>query len=262
MFPVLEAGASKFPYNKAIKIAEKAVKQYSEHNPDSSIKEVILIKYNQFKKYCDTLNTFDNLIKLDRYNVDDDYIDTDSVMGARTVRVGEKLRREIRSETDRIYLKYLDEQNKYCEKMKDKESSQNICKRFNDELYCKLFQMPIDSKTQKAIKRSQLAEDIYVPDDNVISKYKNPDYYFLKKKINVIRLGLGLRLSLENFCRFVWCKGYRFPIDKLDFELVKYIKDDRHKEALEKYSSMFISKRSSDICYENESKEENEMDLH
>lgn len=151
---------------------------------------------------------------------------------------------EVKSETDKMYLQYQNEKKEYyyqaCRKKnKDNIIKEDIYQAFDDELYKKLF------KQNMNIKRRELAERIYVGDENNISRYKNCNHSFLKKKYNVIKLGLGLELCLSDFCRFLWCRGHAFPKSRMDFDLItKYITKKNYIGALKKYKSKFISKRS------------------
>lgn len=155
-------------------------------------------------------------------------------MGEKAVHIGEQLRQEIKSETDRLYLQYKNEKTEYVEKMQKDGNTENLYKIFDDELYKSIF------KKYMKIKNKELADRIGTSEESDISRYKNLTTKdgkrykqadsFLGRKENVINLGLALKLPFVDFCRFIWSRSHAFPTDIYDYALIEQIKKKENME--------------------------------
>ena len=95
-------------------------------------------------------------------------------------------------------------------------------------LFCFANSLDSDRIKTKSVK-TDFAERIYVSDSSDISRYKNlysksgkpyeNAFIFLKDKINVMRIGLGLELPFDKMCWLMWCTGHEFPISDFDFDI-------------------------------------------
>lgn len=245
VFPVLGGGCARFPSHDAKEFAIKILEEYQKTHIESCIETITLVLYDKKQEYHDFAEYNGYIRKLSEMNFPDMYFNKDSSIGRRMNKVSQQLVDKIKSETDNLYLQYLDEQREFYKKHADSDTSQDdISMQFNEELYKSIF------KKNMKVKREELAGRVYVSAANDITKYQNLKtkegivyknaYSFLKKRNNVIKLALGLELCLKDFCYFVWSWGHFFPIYELDYELITYyIKTEKHLEALTDYEDIF-----------------------
>lgn len=235
VFALLGAGASGFPFKMAVKEATTAIENYFSEHKDSRIESVTLVKYTKESEYQNLLKINKKLkevnLLLSEVEGFETYIKKDSEIGKILGDVEAKLRKAVLENTDNLYIQYQEEMKKYCE---EKQVEQE---EYNYKLYKEIVDL------SKAFTNEQLADIIDEKDFSIISKIKNlkkndpqksqKALAFLKKRLNVLKFGLGIKLSVDNLCRLMWCRGHSFPSDQIDFDiLTMYLPDNNYDTAL------------------------------
>lgn len=224
VFPVLGGGCANFPSSHAKDIAIQVLGDYYQLNPESCIEKITLVMYGKRQEYHDFAAYNGYIRKLSELNVLDKYFYKKSSMNKRMARVSEQLIKQVKAKTDRLYLQYQQEMEEY------EKNYENADVSFADKIYNELFEQ------NKNITNEEFAERINASEASDISRYKKCNSHFLKNRFNVIRIGLGLELCLDDFCRLIWSRGHIFPNQNLDYILIEdYIEEKLWIDALSDY---------------------------
>lgn len=227
VFPVLGGGCAKFPSSYAKELAIQVLNEYQQTHTESCIEKITLVLYGKRQEYHDFVTYNEYIRKLSELNVSDKYFNQNSSMNKRMVRVSDKLIEKVKAKTDRLYLQYQQEIKEFIFQSDNGQDGQI----FNDELYIRIFE------ENNNMTNEELAERIDTTEGSDISKYKKCNSYLLKNRYNIIRLGLGLELCLDDFCRLIWSRGHIFPQKDLDYILIEdYIEKGLWLDALYDYS--------------------------
>lgn len=233
VFALLGAGASGFSHSKAVDAAKKAAEKYFSEHTNSRIKSVTIVEYVKETQYqllikCNKkLKEVSELLsKLDGF---EQIVSFESNIAQIKESVGQHLKEYAEKEVLLIKDAYEKELCKYPQNESvpgenEFGSSENkSAPTAKEQLYKNIFKIP------KGINQTDFAERIYVSDSSDISRYKNlysksgkpyeNAFIFLKDKINVMRIGLGLELPFDKMCWLMWCTGHEFPISDFDFDI-------------------------------------------
>ncbi len=230
---LLGAGASRFPYEKAVAAANQAFQEYQTIVPESCIESVTLVQYDRVNQYQLIIKCNDLLKEASRLLAQiegfEEYIHKDSEIGKLINNLTDILCQNRLQKVSALFERYQAELADYCEKTYCSPDD------YNYEIFKELVVFP------EGMTNEKLAMKIFEPDPTKISKIRNlkksnadtKALGFLKKRMNVLRLGLGLELSLYDICRLMWCRGHAFPVDEFDNDLISmYIPDKNYEEAL------------------------------
>lgn len=225
VFPVLGGGCAKFPSDYAKELAVQILSEYAKTHTESCIEEITLISYNKRKEYSNFVAYNGYIRKISELNISDTYLNKNSSMYNRIIE-------QLRNKTDKIYLKYQQELREF-QKQLDNGQIDSRYQSFNDKTYDEIVKQ---AKKSKNITNQILAERIDLNDASCVSKALSIESNFLKDRYNVICIGLGLELHLDNFCRLMFSRGHVFPENDFDYELITYyIEQEIWKQALSDY---------------------------
>jgi len=240
-FALLGAGAKGFSHRRAKAAAKEAADKYFAENPDSSIMCVTIIEYEKEDEYQALLECNDCLKRLydllPKINGGDQLLEQNSELGNIKKAVVDKLTEYTLTETQQFRQRYEADKQEY----NNTHSADDLT--FEDHIYSQLVVRPENTTN------GDFADLIYIPHDSDISKifhyisnHNNQVRSFLSKKMNVLKLSLGLELSYENICRLMWSQGHDFPSSDIDYEIVNYyiITGDQHN-ALKDFEDEFRS---------------------
>lgn len=267
VFCLLGTGYSRFPEDYAEKCARKAIESFLDEHPDTTIKIIQLVKFADQSKYNKSVKTLDVLKKLDADALVDIDLNPESKIGKRKKKLDDKIKQQIDTHRETFEEQYRSEQKAFFE-LHGTEYD-DAYNEFNDQKYIEIIKKAIEkAKKDTRIKFTYdyLAEAIYmtVKKDtakrgraNDISKiinlrskkgekYKSA-YTFLSKKINVLRLCLGLQLDLDDTSLLMLTRGHFFPSSDFDYEIAEYyIKPQKWFEALDDYEEEFSGSSGND----------------
>ena len=215
VFPVLGGGCAKFPSSYAKELAIEVLSEYTQTHTESCIEKITLVLYNKKEEYSNFVAYNGYIRKLSELNIPYKYLNKDSSMCKRMNHVSDKIIEQCKVKTDKIYLQYQQELRDF-QKQLDNGQNESIYQSFNDKVYHEII------NKYKNMTNEELAGMINVNDASNISKSLTLKNNFLKDRYNVIRLGLGLKLPIDDFCRLMFSRGHIFPENDLDYTLITY----------------------------------------
>ncbi len=245
-FTLLGGGAKGFSNRRAKSAARSAIEEYFAENPDSSIKYVTIVEYKKEDEY-QALIECNNCLRrlyelLPQISGGEHLLEQTSQLGAVKNAVVEKLMQYTLTETELFKRKYEADKQEYMKT----HSIYNMT--FEDHIYSQLVIRPKDTTN------TQFSERIFIRNDSDVSKIfnyisnpncRNQVKSFLSKRMNVLKLGLGLNLSYEDTCRLMWSQGHDFPSNYMDYEIANsYIQTGLQDAALRDYEYEFRSARN------------------
>ena len=257
VFCLLGTGYSRFPEDYAEKCARKAIKAFLDEHPDTTIKSIQLVKFADQSKYNKSVKALNILKGLDADALVDIDLNPESKIGKRKKKLDDKIKQQIDTYRETLEEQYRSEQKAFFE-LHGTEYD-DAYNEFNDQKYLEIIEKAENDTSKTPLKNAELAEEIYmtVKKDtakrgraNDISKIKNlrskkgekykSAYTFLSKKINVLRLCLGLQLDLDDTSLLMLTRGHFFPSSDFDYEIAEYyIKPQKWFEALADYEEEF-----------------------
>ena len=257
VFCLLGTGYSRFPEDYAEKCARKAIKAFLDEHPDTTIKSIQLVKFADQSKYNKSVKALNILKGLDADALVDNDLNPGSKIGKRKKKLDDSIKQQLDTHRKTLEEQYRSEQKAFFEQHGTEYD--DAYNEFNDQKYLEIIEKAENDTSKTPLKNAELAEEIYmtVKKDtakrgraNDISKIKNlrskkgekykSAYTFLSKKINVLRLCLGLQLDLDDTSLLMLTRGHFFPSSDFDYEIAEYyIKPQKWFEALADYEEEF-----------------------
>ena len=264
VFCLLGTGYSRFPEDYAEKCARKAIESFLDEHPDTTIKIIQLVKFADQSKYNKSVKTLDVLKKLDADALVDIDLNPESKIGKRKKKLDDRIKQQLDTQRKTLAELYYSEQKAFVEQHASEYD--DAYDEFNDLKYLEIVGAAKKDTSKTQLTNAELAEEIYmtVKKDtakngraNDISKIRNlrsakgvkykSAYIFLSKKINVLRLCLGLQLDLDDTSLLMLTRGHFFPSTDFDYEIAEYyIKSHKWFEALADYEEEFSGKSGND----------------
>ena len=264
VFCLLGTGYSRFPEDYAEKCARKAIKAFLDEHPDTTIKSIQLVKFADQSKYNKSVKALNILKGLDADALVDIDLNPESKIGKRKKKLDDKIKKQLDTYRETLEEQYRSEQKAFFE-LHGTEYD-DAYNEFNDQKYLEIIEKAENDTSKTPLNNAALAEEIYmtVKKDtakrgraNDISKIKNlrskkgekykSAYAFLSKKINVLRLCLGLQLDLDDTSLLMLTRGHFFPSSDFDYEIAEYyIKPQKWFEALDDYEEEFSGSSGND----------------
>ena len=264
VFCLLGTGYSRFTEDWAEKCARKAIESFLDEHPDTTIKSIQLVKFADQRKYKKSIKALNVLKGLDADALVDIDLNPESKIGKRKKKLDDRIKQQLDTQRKTLAELYYSEQKAFVEQHATEYD--DAYDEFNDLKYLEIVGAAKKDTSKTQLTNAELAEEIYmtVKKDtakngraNDISKirnlrsakgvkYKNA-YIFLSKKINVLRLCLGLQLDLDDTSLLMLTRGHFFPSTDFDYEIAEYyIKSHKWFEALADYEEEFSGKSGND----------------
>lgn len=258
VFCLLGTGYSHFPADYAEKCALKAITSFLDHHPDTCVKSIQLVKYLDHKKYKNEIKNINNIKKVNAGILADTAINPDSAVAARMKEIDVQIKKKLDERKLVLTDRYLAERDEYAKKNAKPYGLINVYDDFNNQQYYKIVHKYIDeypSKTDtgEEFDRAKFAADIRLEDISNISRYlnlyrtrgkKKGKVYdiaktFLNKKANVLRIGLGLKVSVDDMILLMLSRGHVFPSSTDDYIIANdYIEKAKWDKVFTEYSEL------------------------
>ena len=263
VFCLLGTGYSGFPEDYAEKCARKAIKTFFDEHPDTTIKNIQLVKFADQSKYKKSVKAFNILKELDTDALAETDINPESIIGKHIKKLDDSIKQQLDTHRETLEEQYRSEQKAFFE-LHGTEYDDPYNK-FNDLKYLEIIEKAkekLEKDTGEKITNDYLAAAIYKSakkdtakygSTSDISKYlnlytKEGEPYpgansFLSKEINVLKICLGLHLDLDDTILLMLTRGHYFPRTDFDYEIAEdYIEAHEWDQALYKHEKVFSRK--------------------
>ena len=262
VFCLLGTGYSRFPEDYAERCAQKTIKAFLDEHPDTTIKSIQLVKFADQSKYINSVKALNILKELDADALVDIDLNPESKIGKRKKKLDDKIKQQLDTHRETLEEQYRSEQKAFFE-LHGTEYD-DAYNEFNDQKYIEIIRK---AKKDTGLKNADIAEAIYKTTKKDTAKYgstsdiskiinlrsaktgenyKNADS-FLSKKINVLRLCLGLQLDLDDTILLMLTRGHFFPSTDFDYEIAEdYIEPHEWSQALYDHEKVFSGKSEND----------------